>query len=56
MLETKVLLMSIAQHIAHSKSTRQAYSIVRRMAEVEGMSIPDFDVMCSELEGDEKED
>ena len=56
MLETKVLLMSIAQHIALSKSTRQAYSIVRRMAQAEGMSVPDFDEIRAELESEEDKD
>ena len=56
MLETKVLLMSLAQHAALSKSPRQIYSIIRKMAQVEGMDFPGFDEMKAELEeADEKD-
>jgi len=56
MIETKILLMSVVQHIANSKSRRHAYSLVKRMAEVEGICVPDYDELRAEFEETEEED
>ena len=49
MLETKVILMSLAHNVVLSENTRQVYAIIRSMAQVEGLSIPDFDELKAEM-------
>ena len=49
MLETKVILMSLAHNVVLSDNTRQVYSIIRSMAQVEGLSIPDYDELKAEM-------
>jgi hypothetical protein len=48
--------MSVAQHIANSKSRRHAFALVKRMAEVEGITMPDYDELRAEFEQADEED
>ena len=41
--ETKVILKSLANQISMAKSVKQAYKMVKDMAEVEGMKLPSFE-------------
>jgi len=53
--ETKVILQLLADHIALAKNTKQAYEIIRSAAEVEGLTLPDFDTKRAALLGEEEE-
>jgi len=48
--ETKVILSSISTHCLHVKTSKQIYEIVRKMAQVEGMTLPSYDEAMAELE------
>jgi len=52
--ETKVILTLLAQQVAQTQSAREAYALIVRAANVEGLKLPTFDDMVKELE-DEKE-
>ena len=57
--ETKVILMSLAGQIAFAKTAKQAYEMVRVVAQVEGVAIPDIDsyrAMLAESESESEED
>ena len=41
--ETKVILKSLANQISMAKSVKQAYKIVKDVAEVDGMKLPSFE-------------
>ena len=55
--ETKVILQGLANQIALAKSAKQAYNMVRSMAEVEGMKLPDYEKAKARLldEGESEE-
>jgi len=48
--ETKVILALLAQQIAQTESAREAYALIVRAANVEGLKLPDYDDMRKELE------
>ena len=48
--ETKVILRSLANQIALAKTTKQAFEMVRTMAQVEGLAIPAYEEVKAELE------
>ena len=52
--ETKVILSLLAQQVAQAESAREAYALIVRAANVEGLKLPAFDDMRKELE-EEKE-
>jgi len=47
--ETKVILQSLANQIALAKTTKQAYEMVRISAQVEGLSVPEYEVLRERL-------
>ena len=47
--ETKVILMSLASQIALAKTAKQAFEMVRMVAQVEGVTIPDYEVLKARL-------
>ena len=49
-LETKVMLSLIADGIGKSKSLKEAYSVVERAANVEGVNLPSYDDYIAGLE------
>ena len=55
MYETKVILMSLANQVALAKTTRQAFEMIRSAAQVEGLSIPDFEKVREALLGEEQD-
>ena len=56
MYETKVILMSLANQVALAKSTKQAFEMIRMAAQIEGLSIPDFDSLREALLGEEEKE
>ena len=55
MYETKVILMALANQVALAKTTKQAFEMIRSAAQVEGLSIPDYDKVRETLLGDDEE-
>ena len=55
MYETKVILRSLANQIALATSPKQAFEMVRSCAEAEGMVIPEYDKIRTQLLGEESE-
>jgi len=55
MYETKVILMALANQVALAKTTKQAFEMIRSAAQVEGLSIPDYDKVRATLLGDDEE-
>ena len=41
--ETKVILSLLAQRIGEAKNVREAYNVIVEAANVEGVSLPDYD-------------
>ena len=55
--ETKVILMMLANQVALAKTTKQAFEMIRSAAQVEGLSIPEFEqVRAALLSEDESAD
>ena len=54
--ETKVILRMLANQIALAKTTKQAFEMIRTAAQVEGLSIPDYDKVRETLLGEENEE
>ena len=55
--ETKVILMSLANQVALVKTAKQAFELIRAAAQVEGLSIREFeDIRSSILGGEEAEE
>ena len=54
--ETKVILMSLANQVALAKTAKQAFEMIRSAAQVEGLSIPDMDVVRQNILGGEAEE
>ena len=55
--ETKVILMLLANQVALAKTTKQAFEMIRSAAQVEGLSIPEFEEVRAALLGkDESEE
>ena len=52
--ETKVILMSLANQVAMAKTTKQAFEMIRSAAEVEGVSIPDYEVVRAKFMDEEE--
>ena len=48
--ETKVILKSLALHIAKAESVKEAYFAVQSMASVEGMKLEEYEDMKETLE------
>jgi len=48
--DTKVLLTLLAQAIAKTGSVKEAYMIVVRAANVEGVQLPSYEEMIKEME------
>jgi len=48
--DTKVLLTLLAQAIAKTDSVKEAYMMVARAANVEGVQLPSYDEMVKEIE------
>ena len=48
--ETKVILTLLAQKIAQVQSAREAYSLIARAANVEGLKLPSYDELRKEME------
>ena len=53
--ETKVILMSLANQVALAKTTKQAFEMIRSAAQVEGLTIPDYEIVRANLGGEEEE-
>ena len=53
--ETKVILMMLANQVALAKTTRQAFEMIRSAAQVEGVSIPDYETVRAALMGEEED-
>jgi hypothetical protein len=53
--ETKVILQGISQHCLRVKTSKQVYNIVRKMAQVEGLSLPSFEDAKAEVEQEDAE-
>ena len=53
--ETKVILMSLANQVALAKTTKQAFEMIRAAAQVEGLSIPEFEEIREKFASDEFE-
>ena len=51
--ETKVILMMLANQVALAKTTKQAFEMIRSAAQVEGLSIPEFEQVRAALMGEE---
>ena len=51
--ETKVILTLLAQQVAQAQSVREAYALIARAANVEGVQLPGYDDLKKEIE-DEK--
>ncbi|MCL2853081.1 MAG: hypothetical protein FWE20_08635 [Defluviitaleaceae bacterium] len=51
--ETKVILALLAQQIGRAKSVREAYTVVAKAANVEGMILPPYDEFLKEAEGEQ---
>ena len=48
--DTKALLSALSQGIAKSKTLREAYSVVAKTANVEGLKLPTYDEAIEENE------
>ena len=48
--DTKALLSALSQGIARTKTAREAYSVVVKTANVEGLKLPTFDEAVEEIE------
>jgi hypothetical protein len=48
--ETKALLSSLADNIAKSATLKEAYMVVMKAANVEGVSVPTYEEAIKELE------
>ena len=48
--DTKALLASISQNVAKSKTVKEAYWSVMQAANVEGMHLPTYEEVISEIE------
>ena len=53
--ETKVILTLLAQQIAKAESVREAYAILARAANVEGVRLPAYDELIKEMEQEKSE-
>jgi len=51
-LETKVMLSLIADGIGKSKTLKEAYNVVERAANVEGVNLPSYDEYIAGLNED----
>ncbi|MCL2633543.1 MAG: hypothetical protein FWD34_03405 [Oscillospiraceae bacterium] len=47
--ETKALLSTIADNIAKSETLKEAYSVVMKAANVEGVSLPSYEEAVEEV-------
>jgi len=54
--ETKVILMSLANQVALAKTTKQAFEMIRSVAQVEGLTIPDIEKVRARIMGEEDAD
>ncbi|MCL2574402.1 MAG: hypothetical protein FWE34_07625 [Defluviitaleaceae bacterium] len=48
--ETKVILSLLADHIGKAKSVKEAYNVVVKAANVEGLKLPSYEEFQKELE------
>ena len=53
--ETKVILQGISQHCLRVKTSKQVYNVVRKMAQVEGLSLPSYADAKAEVEKEDAE-
>ena len=54
--ETKVILMMLANQVALAKTTKQAFEMIRSAAQVEGLTIPDYEEVRAALMGEEEKE
>ena len=54
--ETKVILMLLANQVALAKTTKQAFEMIRSAAQVEGLTIPEYEELRALLLGEESEE
>ena len=47
--ETKVILRMLANQVALAETLEQAFEMIRSAAEVEGLSVPDYDDIRKQL-------
>ena len=52
--ETKVILMSLANQVALAKTTKQAFEMIRSAAQVEGLTIPDYEKIRAKFMSDDE--
>ena len=52
--ETKVILMSLANQVALANTTKQAFEMIRSAAQVEGLSIPDYEKIRAKFMNDDR--
>jgi hypothetical protein len=48
--DTKALLSSLSQGIARTKTAKEAYSVVVKTANVEGLQLPTYEEAIQEIE------
>ena len=48
--ETKVILTLLAQHIGRAKTIKEAYTLIVKAANVEGVKLPSYEEFQKELE------
>jgi len=53
--ETKAIFSLLADSIGRAKSAKEAYNIVVRAANVEGVNLPSYDEFIASLEEEQKE-
>lgn len=53
--ETKVILKLLADGIGRTQTTKEAYNVVVRAANVEGLQLPTFEEFQSELKKEREE-
>ena len=55
MYETKVILQMLANQVVFAESTKQVYEMIRLAAQVEGMTMPDFEKLKEQIEKGKQE-
>jgi len=50
-LETKVIIKLLAEAIGRAKSVKEAYTILAKTADVEGITLPSYEEFLAEIEG-----
>jgi hypothetical protein len=56
MYETKVILMALANQAVLAKNKKQVFELIRSAAQVEGLTIPEYEVVKAALLGEDSDE